>query len=81
MRLPAFPLRDAGCAILDEQGRVLLQQRTGENGKWGLPGGAIELGESVHAAAIRETLEETGLHVEPSRCWGYTRDLHTPTQR
>jgi 8-oxo-dGTP pyrophosphatase MutT (NUDIX family) len=41
-------------------GRILLIRRT-DNGNWALPGGAIELGESMVSAAVRETLEETGI--------------------
>lgn len=53
----------AGGCLFDEQGRVLLQKR-GNSGKWGFPGGAIELGETPEDAAIREVREETGLDVE-----------------
>jgi 8-oxo-dGTP pyrophosphatase MutT (NUDIX family) len=49
--------------IFDDDGRVLLQQRT-DNGRWGLPGGAVEFGESVLEALHREVREETGLTVE-----------------
>ncbi|PKR86719.1 NUDIX hydrolase [Heyndrickxia camelliae] len=49
--------------ILDEQKRILLQQRTFPNGVWGLPGGLMELAESVEETASREVFEETGLKV------------------
>jgi 8-oxo-dGTP pyrophosphatase MutT (NUDIX family) len=55
--------------IVDERGRVLLQQRT-DNGRWGLPGGAVEFGESVVEALRREVMEETGLTVEVGRLIG-----------
>jgi 8-oxo-dGTP pyrophosphatase MutT (NUDIX family) len=44
----------------EEDGAVLLICRT-DNGNWSLPGGAVELRESVTQAAVRETLEETGI--------------------
>ncbi|MCL7747955.1 NUDIX hydrolase [Halalkalibacter alkaliphilus] len=58
------PLILTACAvfILDEQGRVLLQHRT-DTDNWGVPGGFMEMGESVEEAARREILEETGLTV------------------
>ena len=43
----------------DGQGRLLLQHR--DDGRWGLPGGLMELGESFEETARRETAEETGL--------------------
>ena len=47
-------------------------------GPWGLPGGAMELGETIEAAAVRETFEETGLRVQPDALLGvYTGDAHT----
>jgi ADP-ribose pyrophosphatase YjhB (NUDIX family) len=46
--------------VADGAGRILLIRRT-DNGNWALPGGAIDLGESVAHAAIRETLEESGI--------------------
>ncbi|WP_276530786.1 NUDIX hydrolase [Floricoccus penangensis] len=45
----------------NEDGHVLLQKRT--NGSWGLPGGLMEIGESLEETAIREVYEETGLEV------------------
>lgn len=63
--------------ILDGDGRILLQQRT-DNGMWGLPGGAVEFGESVLEALHREVLEETGLTIEVERVVGvYSHpDIH-----
>jgi ADP-ribose pyrophosphatase YjhB (NUDIX family) len=52
---------------VDGRAEVLLVRRGSEPmaGGWSLPGGAIELGESLREACARETLEETGLVVEP----------------
>lgn len=47
----------------NENGEILLIRRT-DNNKWAAPGGAIDLGESVTQAAIRETREETGIECE-----------------
>ncbi|MFE9930104.1 NUDIX hydrolase [Streptomyces sp. NPDC005533] len=53
----------ASAVVVDGRGRVLLQRRT-DNGMWALPGGKMELGESIADCAVRETLEETGITVE-----------------
>jgi len=55
--------------IFDRAGRVLLQQRS-DGGQWGLPGGSIEIGESVSQAVLREVAEETGLRVAIRRVVG-----------
>lgn len=49
--------------VENEQGQILLIRRT-DSGNWSLPGGAIELGESVRQAAVRETKEESGIDCE-----------------
>jgi ADP-ribose pyrophosphatase YjhB (NUDIX family) len=59
-------IRPGVAAVIFEAGRVLLQRRD-DTGRWGLPGGGVEPGESVREAIIREVREETGLEVEPVR--------------
>jgi ADP-ribose pyrophosphatase YjhB (NUDIX family) len=46
--------------IGNDAGEILLIRRT-DNGNWAVPGGAVDLGESVAQAAVRETLEESGI--------------------
>ena len=46
--------------VVNDAAEILLIRRT-DNGNWALPGGAIDLGESVAQAAVRETLEESGI--------------------
>jgi len=63
---PERPLVGVG-AVVVESGRVLLVRRGQEplKGRWSLPGGLLELGESIQDGVIREVEEETGLTVEP----------------
>ena len=63
---PETPLFGVG-AVIVESGRVLLVRRGQEplKGKWSLPGGMLELGESLLSGVAREVREETGLEVEP----------------
>ena len=51
----------------DEAGRILVVKTTYLGPGWMLPGGRVERGETPHAAAARETLEETGLEVRVDR--------------
>jgi 8-oxo-dGTP pyrophosphatase MutT (NUDIX family) len=46
--------------VLDAQNRLLMMKRS-DSGSWGVPGGAMELGETTEETARRELLEETGL--------------------
>ncbi|SDB79996.1 acetyl-CoA carboxylase carboxyl transferase subunit beta [Raineyella antarctica] len=59
----------AGVIILNEQRQILLVQRGHEpqRGRWTVPGGRLEPGESPDRAAVREAFEETGLHVRIER--------------
>jgi ADP-ribose pyrophosphatase YjhB (NUDIX family) len=54
-------------AVLIHEGRVLLIRRGKEplRGRWVVPGGTVELGETLEEALAREVLEETGLVVTP----------------
>jgi 8-oxo-dGTP diphosphatase len=58
-----------GTIIADDDGRIVLVKRAIEPGygKWVFPGGFIDRGETVEAAAIREAREECGLHVRLDR--------------
>ena len=61
---PQRPLVGAGVVVLDPFAqRVLLirRARPPRAGQWSIPGGLVELGETVEAAARREVLEETGI--------------------
>jgi 8-oxo-dGTP diphosphatase len=63
-----------GAVITDDDGRVLVIQRR-DNGKWQLPGGVLELDESIYQGLCREVLEETGVTVEPGRLTGVYKNL------
>ncbi|MCK9913893.1 MULTISPECIES: NUDIX hydrolase [Microbacterium] len=64
------------CAVVDDQGRIVLVHRK-DNGLWALPGGGMELGESIEDCAVREVKEETGLDVELTGLVGvYTNPRH-----
>jgi 8-oxo-dGTP diphosphatase len=63
-RYPDRPFISVGAVILRE-GRLLLVKRGSEplKGEWSVPGGALELGETIRTGVEREVLEETGLKV------------------
>ena len=64
---PAHPLVGVGAVVVDDRGRVLLIKRATEpmKGHWSLPGGLLELGETLEEGVKREVAEETGLIVRP----------------
>lgn len=62
--------------VLNEAGEFLLIRRT-DNGNWALPGGAMDPGESMTQAAVREVEEETGVRCEVTGIVGvYTNPRH-----
>lgn len=66
----------ANAVVTDENGHVLLIRRT-DNDNWALPGGAMDLGESLTDAAVREVREETGIGCEVTGLVGiYTDPRH-----
>ncbi|MGD9483540.1 NUDIX domain-containing protein [Streptomyces sp. TRM70308] len=66
----------ASAVVTDEEGRILLQHRR-DNGLWALPGGGMEMTDSLPGTAVREVKEETGLDVEITGLVGtYTDPRH-----
>ncbi|GIH10321.1 NUDIX hydrolase [Rhizocola hellebori] len=61
--------------VLDADQRVLVIQRR-DTGAWQLPGGVLELDESIERGVIREVHEETGLQVQPIRLTGVYKNMN-----
>ena len=68
-RYPSRPVVGVGAVVVDSEGRVVLVKRRHEPlaGQWSLPGGTLDLGETLEAGVAREVLEETGLVVDVGR--------------
>jgi ADP-ribose pyrophosphatase YjhB (NUDIX family)/ubiquinone/menaquinone biosynthesis C-methylase UbiE len=63
------PHSGANAIVLNEAGEVLLIRRA-DNGRWCLPGGHVDYGETIAQCVVREAYEETGVHVEVERLSG-----------
>jgi 8-oxo-dGTP diphosphatase len=72
MPFPATPALTTDCVVFDERGHVLLVRRKYEpfKGSYALPGGFVEVGETVEDGCRRELKEETGLEVGALRLIG-----------
>jgi 8-oxo-dGTP diphosphatase len=64
---PEAPIVGVGAVVIDGT-KVLLVRRGNEplKGEWSLPGGALEVGETLQQGVVREVLEETGVTVAPA---------------
>ncbi|HUY52583.1 MAG TPA: NUDIX domain-containing protein [Streptosporangiaceae bacterium] len=62
-------------AVTNEAAEILLIRRS-DNDNWALPGGGVDLGESLAEAAVRETLEENGIECEVTGLSGIYTDPH-----
>jgi ADP-ribose pyrophosphatase YjhB (NUDIX family) len=59
--------------VVNDNGDVLLERRS-DNGRWGMPGGVQEIGESITQTVVREVREETGVDVEVTGLVGIYTD-------
>jgi 8-oxo-dGTP diphosphatase len=67
-KYPQQPIIAVGAVVVYQE-RILLIRRGKEpaQGEWAIPGGRVELGETMHEAATRETMEETGISIRPGK--------------
>jgi 8-oxo-dGTP diphosphatase len=74
---PAHPLVGVGALVHDEEGRVLLIRRRFEpnKGKWSLPGGLLETGETLVFAGRREVREELGVEIEVEELFQVSEEI------
>jgi len=68
---PETPLVGVGAIIIEgDQVALVKRGHAPLQGRWSIPGGVLEVGETLKKAAVREALEETGLTIEPGELLG-----------
>ncbi len=78
MSNPTHPRVGIGIIIENEKGEILVGKRKGSHAPYfSIPGGSLEVGETFEACAIREVLEETGLHISNPEVINVTNNLRT----
>lgn len=70
---PVILVFAGACVVRDDE---LLLQRRADDGTWGLPGGALELGESAEETVLREVADETGIDVRVDGLLGVHTKYH-----
>ena len=66
----------ASAVVVNKAGAILLHRRD-DNDLWSIPGGSMEVGESIRETIVREVKEETGLDIEPESIVGvYSNPQH-----
>lgn len=73
-----YPEPTVGTLIVNKEGKILLCRSPKWLGKFVVPGGHIELGESIKETAIREAKEETGLDVEFIKIMSFDECIFSP---
>jgi 8-oxo-dGTP diphosphatase len=68
---PETPLVGVGAIIIEGDRIALVRRRHAPlQGRWSIPGGVLEVGETLRTAVVREAREETGLTIEPGELLG-----------
>lgn len=79
---PTAPLVGVGAVTIDGDKALLIRRAQDPmKGRWSIPGGLLELGESLHDGVIREVREETGLTVEPLELIELLDRIHREEER
>ena len=74
--MPHAPVVAVGAVAVEDDRLLLVRRGRGPaQGEWSVPGGRVEVGETLHAAVVREVLEETALEVVVDRFLGWVERI------